>query len=148
MIAHVRVLFCTFLIFPQNFIPFQGVCVTKCKNFFGFHRQKYRAFPAPHSLADTVVPKAPTQRLFGCVSSMDTAIRRRLASFYGHSPCFLAFSVYPAAVLPCVVGSGTPCLPCRPACRRCRSAYGMQAHRLPCVVLSIKGGKTSFQFSF
>ena len=78
---------------------------------------------------------------------MDTAIRRRLASFYGHSPCFLAFYVYPAAVPPCVVGSGAPCLPCRPDCRRCRSAYGMQAYRLPCVVLSIKGGKTSFQLS-
>lgn len=78
---------------------------------------------------------------------MDTAIRRRLASFYGHSPCFLAFCAMPAAVPPCVVGSGTPRLPCRHACRRCRSAYGMQAHRLPAAVLSIKGGKTSFQFS-
>lgn len=147
MIAHVRVLFCTFLIFRKISYHFQWVRVTKCKIFFGFHRQKYRAFPAPHSLADTVVPKALTQRLF------------RLRFFYGHSdpapPCFFLWT---QSLLPCVL-----CLPCRrsalcrwfrhtmstlpPCCRRCRSVYGMQAHRLPCVVLSIKGGKTSFQFS-
>lgn len=97
MIAHVRVLFCTFLIFRKISYHFQWVRVTKCKIFFGFHRQKYRAFPAPHSLADTVVPKALTQRLF------------RLRFFYRHSdpaqPCFFLWT---QSLLPCVL-----CLPCR-----------------------------------
>lgn len=78
---------------------------------------------------------------------MDTAIRRRLASFYGHSPCFLAFYAYPAAVPPCVVGSGTPCLPCRPAAAGV--VLSMVCRHTACLAsfFLYKGGKTSFQFS-